>query len=162
MEFELLIKRLSSKLKAMIKKMNGGYPFFDEEDLYQEALLYLWEGYRNKRLYYKTDSFILQSCFFFLKNYIRKTYKKIDTHTIRLNELKDKEKSTAEISLKDELLIRDIEGHLPERERKVFLYILSGLTMREIAKCLGISHVMVLKIKNTIKEKCKRFRREII
>ncbi len=45
------------------------------------------------------------------------------------------------------------ENTLQKREKKTLSFIMEGMSMREIGAKLGISHVMVLKIRNKIKEK---------
>ncbi|MCX5703357.1 MAG: hypothetical protein NT066_02530, partial [Candidatus Omnitrophica bacterium] len=76
MPFESLIKRISPTLKRITYKLNGHFSFFNDEDLYQEALIHLWQDFREGKLDDKTDSYILQGCHFHLKNYIRKNYDK--------------------------------------------------------------------------------------
>ena len=71
MSFEELIERISPKLKGIIYKIHGSFHSLSEEDLYQEAVLQLWVDHNNGKLSDKTDSYILQSCYFYLKNYMR-------------------------------------------------------------------------------------------
>jgi DNA-directed RNA polymerase specialized sigma subunit len=73
MSFEILVKRISPTIKKIAHKLNGHYTFFNDEDLYQEALAHLWVGFREGALGDKTDSYILQGCYYHMKNYIRKT-----------------------------------------------------------------------------------------
>jgi DNA-binding CsgD family transcriptional regulator len=49
------------------------------------------------------------------------------------------------------------EKCLSWREREVLSCFLEGMSMREIGGRLGISHVMVLKIKNRIRDKYIEF-----
>lgn len=174
MRFEDLVKRLSPKLKAIAKKLDGRFSFFDEEDLYQEALIYLWKKWKKGQTYGKTESFILQGCFFFLKNYLRKICKKIDFNSVSLNGfvqegervlektlfLEDGEEDFNAVEIN--LLLEGIQRRLTERERKVFFLYGEGFTTREIGKKVGVSHVMVIKIKNRIREKCREFKKEIV
>ena len=74
MKFEDLTKKLSPKLKGITKKIGSEFSFFDDEDLYQEALLYLWEGWNKDEFCDKTDSFILKGCFFFCHCLFNKRY----------------------------------------------------------------------------------------
>ena len=71
--FEDLIRKLSPTLRGITHKLNGHFTFFDEDDLFQEALGHLWVHYNQDKLNDKTDSYVLQGCYFHLKNYIRKT-----------------------------------------------------------------------------------------
>ena len=70
--FEVLIKRVSPTLKRITYRLNGHFSFFNDEDLFQEALIHLWEDYQKGKIQDKTDSYILQGCHFHLKNYLRK------------------------------------------------------------------------------------------
>lgn len=173
MKFEDLIKRLSPKLKGITKKIGSEFSFFDNEDLYQEALLHLWEGWNKDEFCDKTDSFILQGCFFFLKNYVRKTCKKIDFRSVSFNNSFHEKDVTLEEMLssddasspadftKCKLLIENICNRITKKEKDVFVLSLQDWTTREIGQKLGISHVMVVKIKKRIKRNCRDLREEI-
>jgi DNA-binding CsgD family transcriptional regulator len=45
------------------------------------------------------------------------------------------------------------DKYLTDREKTILSFIMEGMSMREVGAKLGISHVMVLKIRNKIKEK---------
>jgi len=174
MYFEELVQKISPKLKAIARRLDGRYTSFDDDDLYQEALLSLWEKYKNNKLADKTDSYILQGCLFFLKNHIRKVYKKIDSKSLSLNAAVNDEEGTLEdmlassytdtrnSSVENDLLLEDIYSNLSEKEKMVIDLSLDDLTVREIGRRLNISHVMVLKIKNRIKDKCAEIKKEIL
>ena len=72
MNFEEILKRISPKLKGIVYRLKGFPPFFSTDDLYQEAMSHLWVDYKEGKLSDKTDSYILQGCYFYLKNYMRK------------------------------------------------------------------------------------------
>ncbi|MFA5271424.1 MAG: sigma-70 family RNA polymerase sigma factor [Candidatus Omnitrophota bacterium] len=175
MSFNEITKKISPKLKGIAKRLDGRYTSFDDDDLYQEAILELWQKYNQHKLEGKTDSYILQGAMFFLKNHIRKVYKKIDSHSVSLNAiLTDSEDCTLEDvipsfrtegskeSLEAKLLLEDINKLLDERQKEVLRYFLEDVTVREIGRNLGISHAMVIKIKNKIKDKCAELGKEII
>jgi RNA polymerase sigma factor (sigma-70 family) len=174
MKFEELVKKLAPKLKAIAIRLNGKYTVFDHDDLYQEALVYLWQEWQKGEICDKTDSFILQGCFYFLKNYIRKAYKKIDSSSVSLNESLNEANEVLEdvLSLdnmdrvfepiEERLLVEDVERNLNKREKEILSLLLEGFTTREIGKRFGISHVMVVKIKKRIRNKCRLLRNEII
>lgn len=177
MDFCELAKKLNPKLVAVAYKLNGKYTFFNEDDLYQEALLHLWQGHQEGMYIDKTDSYIVQNCIFFLRNHIRKIYKTIDRNSVRLinalqdgedngitiNELYFCDKAQQDISfINANLCIEDIKKYLSDREREIFSLALEGLTTREIGKRLGVSHVMVIKIEKKIRDKTKIIREEII
>ena len=173
MLFEEVIKRISPKLKGITHKLNGRFTFFNEDDLYQEALVHLWIDYKDGRLVDKNDSYILQGCYYHLKNYIRKTQDKVTIISIdKLNSEESKGFDLEEtLSLRDrrsnlntvdgEILINQILNNgLTTREKEVLSLCLKGHTTRAIGERLGISHVMVIKVKNKIREKCKDLRAE--
>jgi len=161
--FEDMIGKLSPTLRRITHKLNGHFSFFDENDLFQEALEHLWTAFNNGKLDSKTDSYVLQGCYFYLKNYLRKTLDK--TRLVSLEQLMGEEDGWAERSLgKDDPAIEEAldtndisaaaeKSSLSERERKVMTLSLESLTTREIGAKLGISHVMVVKIRKSIRKK---------
>lgn len=174
MEFEIVIKNLSVKLKAIIKNVHINVAFIDSDDLYQEVILHLWEKYNQNELLNKTESYVLQGCFYFIKNYLRTRYKKIDHYIQSIHVLNDELGDSWEkkryhfmnTSLCDfsetEILTKDIFNLLDKREQDVFSLSLLGLTKREIGSHLSISHVMVIKIEKRIRNKCETIMREIL
>ncbi len=171
MTFETLIKRISPTVKKIAHKLNGHYTFFNDDDLYQEALMHLWVDFQEGILNDKTDSYILQGCYYHLKNYIRKTQDTVSL--LSLTTPIGEDGMTIEDSLPAEgtdvfdyldskLQLETAEQkYLTERESKVLSYLMDGMSMREIGSRLGISHVMVLKIRNRIKEKYRTATRNI-
>ncbi|MBU1998312.1 MAG: sigma-70 family RNA polymerase sigma factor, partial [Candidatus Omnitrophica bacterium] len=153
MEFYDLLKKLSPKIRAIAYKLKGHFSAFNEEDLYQEAVVNLWQEYKKDKLLDKTDSYILQGCYFFLKNYIRKNRDKARLLSIEDN-LGEEGAPFEELFLKDEktlyvrdylddLLIADTirNNGLSVREKEILTYYADGLTTREIGKEMGASHV---------------------
>lgn len=171
MAFQELLKKLSPKLKGITYKLNGQYSFFNDEDLFQEALLHLWQDFNAGKLDDKTDSYILQGCYFHLKNYIRKEKNK--TRLVSLQALLCEEQDRASLedtlsseesryffdSFNNKILIEEIlNDGLTSKEKQVFSLFLAGHTTREIGRMLGISHVSVVKSSKKIKEKCQKFK----
>jgi RNA polymerase sigma factor (sigma-70 family) len=166
MSFEVLLRRLSPVLKRIAFKLNGHFTFMDHEDLFQEALVHLWTDHGAGKLDDKTDSYILQGCYYHLRNYIRKMQDNVVT--ISLNGIAEEEGSQVEevLAVNSPASLDYIEGVLQiaaleasgitERERKVLFFSLEGMTTREIGKALGISHVSVVKMRNRIKERYER------
>ena len=164
MEFEDRLKKLSPTLRRITHKLNGHFSFFDDDDLYQEALECLWIWFRQGKLSNKTDSYILQGCYYHLKNYLRKTLDR--ARLVSLSNIIDEEGSTLEkfLAFEDKapsdsaaevLLDKELgSAGLTSREKMVLKYSLNGLTIREIGSRLGVSHVMVVKLKKRIKIKC--------
>lgn len=170
--FEHLIKRISPTLKRITYRLNGHFTFFNEDDLYQEALICLWNDFKLGNLFDKTDSYILQGCFFHLKNYIRKTQDK--AKLVSIDALVNNEDRSLEEMLSLEapaqaferldskmLLERINSFSLTQREKDVLSLCMQGLTVREMGKRLGVSHVMIVKLKNRIQDKCSNLREEI-
>ena len=167
--FDDITNKLSPTLRRIAHRMNGHSTFFSDDDLYQEAMVHMWVLYRNGMLDDKTDSYILQGCYFHLKNYLRTTLDKAKLTS--LSALIDGQDTTLEDTLaskegkeRDDLdaaLLEEgvaLKG-LNERENEVLRLSMDGLTTREIGDRLGVSHVMVVKIKARIKEKCRTLRR---
>ncbi len=170
MNFEDLLKQVTPRLKAITRRLDGRYTAFDDDDLYQEAILHLWKKFNKNELFDKTESYILQGCLFFLQNYIRKIHKAVDRNSIRL----DAHLAGSDCSLEDiflpaskeersvDLLVQDVENVLNKREKKVLFLSLEGLTKREIGKRLGVSHVMVMKIEKGLRTKCERLKKGFV
>lgn len=171
MSFAELLKRISPTLKRITYKLNGHFSFFNDEDLFQEALLHLWQDYKCAKLNDKTDSYILQGCYFHLKNYIRcinDKVKLISIETSKRNEeegnqdeflwLRDQKADDFFEDLNSRLLCETIQNNgLTEREKEVLRFYSQGLTVRNIGKRLGISHVRVVKLTQRIREKCSKY-----
>lgn len=170
--FESLVKKISPVLKRITYKLNGHFSFFNDEDLLQEALIHLWEDFKQGKLDDKTDSYILQGCYFHLKNYLRKTQDK--ARMVSINALSVEEGTTLEEvltqdtpepcfdRLDDKILSERIQGfNLTSREKEILSLCLDGLTVREIGGRLGISHVRVVKLRNKIRIKCQSLKGEI-
>jgi len=170
MYFNELIKRISPKLKGITHKLNGHFTFFNEDDLYQEALVHLWTDYNQGKLADKTDSYILQGCYFNLKNYIRKNYDRARLTSLEnsINEegeifdletaLPSKDSGSCFEIMNCQMLIEKIKNNgLTKREKAVFCFSLEGLTTRDIGGRLGISHVSVVKLKGKIRNKCRKY-----
>lgn len=169
MRFEELNNKFSPTIKRIAYKLNGRYRSFDHDDLCQEATLHLWNAFRQNKLADKTDSYILQGCYFHLKNYIRKVNEKQD---LSLDEMvfsgsedldfKDlvvdnAQRDTREL-LDDKLLAETIQNNgFDLREKRILMLLKDGLTTRDIGKRVGVSHVMVVKLMAKIRAKCRKY-----
>ncbi len=171
MTFDNLVHRISPTLKRITRKLNGHYSFFNDEDLYQEALTHLWIDYKEGVLGDKTDSYILQGCYFHLRNYLRKTQDNVTLLSFNTPVGEDGMKLEDSMAVDHSLTFDQLESRLQietaeklyftEREKEVLMCFLEGMSMREIGAKMGISHVMVLKIRNRIKEKYMQFTKEM-
>ncbi len=166
MNFEELLKRISSRLKGITHRLDGCYSFVDERDLYQEALLNLWILWRKNQLRDRTESYILQGCYFYLKNYLRKAKIPRKGWFISLDEPIDEEGHTLKEvipesspllseSLERELTVEEImgENNLTEKDKKILRLSADGFTVREIAKKLNVSHPGIIKMRNKMRKR---------
>jgi RNA polymerase sigma factor (sigma-70 family) len=173
MSFDDLVKRITPILRKIthkLNKLNGYDPVINEEDLFQEALIHLWVNFEADKLLDKTDSYILQGCYFHLRNYLRKNQNEADLLSLDnpdngdtlLNELSERQEilflsdsASSGSPLQAKLLVETLlqEDVLTKREKEVLSLYREGLTVREIGKRLGISHVRVIQLKNKIKNK---------
>jgi len=129
MVFEELVKRLTPKLKRITCKLNGRFSSFSHEDLYQEALLHLWLDFKDEKLSNKTGSYILQGCYFYLKNYLRKVCNKV--YTISLEQIRKGEDEDLDLGAVSSL--EDPRSSLEVGHSKMLMEQIknNGLTRRE-------------------------------
>ena len=169
MSFEELAKRISPKLKGIIYKIPRASHSLSEDDLYQEAILQLWYDYQDGKLSDKTDSYILQGCYFYLKNYMRKLQDETSLMSANMpineggTQLQELLSLKEEVSLDedtdiDDLMEKVFKDELTRKEKEIVFFYLQGWTTREIAERLGISHVSVVKLEGKIREKCKKLK----
>ncbi|MBU1085971.1 MAG: sigma-70 family RNA polymerase sigma factor [Candidatus Omnitrophica bacterium] len=163
--FETLVKKINPKIKAIASRLDGKYASFSDDDLYQESLMRLWQKFNEHKLDDKTESYIVQGCSFDMRNYIRTHFKGIDRRSISaytpINEqgnllidiLPEKEVDNREEVFDAVMALEDISKKLSERETIVLDKSSAGLTTREIGEQIGVSHVMVVKIKKKIRDK---------
>ena len=154
MSFEELLENCSPLLRRIAKRYRGNLRFLDEEDLIQEMLCYLWKKWKNGELEGKTSSYIIQNCWFYLQNYLRKTRYKVKWVNLdELPGLADESSPHPEV-VERKKIIEQIGGNgLTVRQKVVFDLWLQGHTVREIGKRLRISHVRVVKIEDNIRRK---------
>ncbi len=165
-ELNEVIVRLRHQLKAIIRKLNIKYQYIDSEDLYQEVLLYLWQQNENGKLKDKNDSYILQGCYYHLKNHIRKSikseckqinyryYPNIPEENQEANDNRQLNYQHLTHHPLDEYLYYDeFNKKLSIKERTLLNLRMRGLSTREIGKELGVSHTMVSKMRKKMIEK---------
>jgi len=160
MEFETLYKKLSPRLKS-ISSFYGrrGYSF-DKDDLYQEMTSHLWDKFKLGVPEGLNDTYIIKGCEFHILNYMRKEREKIHRVSLEepLNERGDTLRETLpansmslDVSVDRKMLVDHVMNNgFSKKEKEAFGFLLEGYTVRETGQRLGISHVMVVKIKNKI------------
>jgi RNA polymerase sigma factor (sigma-70 family) len=168
MGFTELNKKITPVLKKIAYRLSAKSVLFGPDDLYQEAIMKLWLDFQAGKLNDKNQSYILQGCYFHLKNFLRKNYR--ESRFLSLEELlgRDTPNQAKESSIlgqqescrsqahADFLLEAIRNNGLTAREKEVFFLALEGNTARGIGKRLGISHVRVVKLRANIREKCRR------
>jgi len=166
MDFEALLKKVSPRLKRIASSHNGHGFFIDEEDLYQEMCIHLWNSFKDGVPVGINKAYIVRGCEFHILNYLRKQREKARIVSLEkpLNEdgctLKDilsDSKEPLDRCLDREAIINDIKNNgFSKREKEVLPLLLEGYTVREIGEKLYISHVMVVKLKQRIIKKCQK------
>jgi RNA polymerase sigma factor (sigma-70 family) len=165
--FEWLVSKFSPGIRRIAYKLNGRFRSFDHNDLYQEALLHLWHDFRSGKLTDKTDSYILQGCYFHLKNCIRKINER--PNMVSFESLLDagEDSNLEDVLLNKYAAQRDIRKLLDDKlvassiqnngfspkEKNVIFALADGLTTREIGAKIGVSHVSVVKMIKRIRVK---------
>jgi len=171
MKFERLVKKLAPTLKRITHRLNGHFTYFNDEDLFQEALLHLWQDFNRGRLSDKTDSYILQGCYFHLKNYIRKYREKTIKISLEATAFDEEEGLTTQELLlakynteshfnylNKKLLAETIRNNgLTTKEKLILSFCADGLTTREIGARFGVSHVSIVKSMVRIRGKCRKY-----
>jgi RNA polymerase sigma factor (sigma-70 family) len=168
-DFNGFLKRLSPKLKGIAFKLNRGLVSMDEQDLFQEAVVFLWEHFQKGDFSDKTESYILQGCYFYLQNFIRMSKDRINRVAIddgagdeSIHEervvLVDGNREDFLKALDTKLLVEIISNNgLTGREKSLLPLFAQGLTTREIGSRIGVSHVAIVKMKKTIGDKCRKY-----
>ncbi len=166
MSFEELHQKLSPTIRRIAYRLNGHYRSFNHDDLYQEATVHLWSNFLKGKLSDKTDSYILQGCYFHLKNYIRKVNERFNIVSIDAVLSTDDSATMGDVlgeywacddcreELHNKFLAQSIRNNgFNSREKRLLEYFSQGLTTRDIGKRLDVSHVAVLKMMKKIRQK---------
>lgn len=170
MDFEELHRKLSPTIKRIAFRLNGHYRSFSHDDLYQEAVIHLWSDFLKGKLSDKTDSYILQGCYFHLRNYIRKVNERSGIVSIDAVLSVDSDTTMGDVlgehfacddcreELHNKFLAQSIRNNgFSRREKMLLEYCSQGLTTRDIGKRLGVSHVTVLKMMGKIRRKSLQY-----
>ena len=162
--FETLFRKISPRLRVMAKGYKNRLGFINEDDFYQEMCIHLWDNFKEGVPEGINEAYIVKGCRFFILNYFRKNQNKasiisfeipIDDKGHTLGELFPDTKESLKNSLNRKFDIEDNKRILNKRENKVFSLLIDGYTVREIGERIGVSHVMVIKIKKKIVEKLR-------
>lgn len=162
MEFEGIYKEYKKPLMSLAHRLNGHLGYISDDDLFQEMTAHLWTRWQKGELTDKTKSYIIKSCYFHVKNYIRVYADK--PFFVSLDEPVDEEGSQLKDMLPDKSQGRDSifgaactdeikEMDMTPREKEVLDLWAEARTTRDIGQTLGISHVRVIKIQESIKKK---------
>ena len=163
MAFETLYHRIAPRLKKMAHYYNGHGRFIDGDDLYQEMCAYLWARYPNGAPEGINDAYVIKGCEFHVRNYLRKAKNPVEITSLNLpigdggitiaDLIPDKGEPVRDVI--NRRLVADAvrNSGLTLREQEVFSQLADGYTVREIGQRMGISHVMVLKIKKSLLRK---------
>ena len=160
MDFITLYERVSPTLKKIARFHNGQGMFIDTDDLYQEMCTHLWNNFGAGVPKGINESYIVTGCKFHILNYLRK--EKPRAVVMSLDEPLNEEGETYKDILPDNEEWMDVKtdrrmtleyirknGFTPQ-EKEVFFLLYDGCTVREAAERLGMSHVMVVKIKKSL------------
>ena len=165
-DFDILLKKISPRLKAIARRMNGHGRYIDGKDLYQEMIVHLWVKFSNGKPDGINEAYIVRSCKFHISNYLRVVRDK--AHFVSMETPIDEDGNTLMDLLPDGRISTDervdnrlnIErirkAGLSRREKEVFSLLLKGYTVREAGEKLGVSHVRIVRIKKHIADKCHR------
>ena len=168
-DFKDLVKRLTPKLRAISKKLDGRISFLSHEDLFQEALIYIMNMHKIGALADKTESYVLQGAYYHLQNFIRKINSK--TGTISIDSFFSScEDADEKLSIKDESsvsFLEDLNNRLladellnngfTQKEKELLGFLKEGLTTREIGQRFGVSHVMIVRMTADLRSRCKKY-----
>ncbi|MCF7908228.1 MAG: sigma-70 family RNA polymerase sigma factor [Candidatus Omnitrophica bacterium] len=164
MDFRILLEKITPSLRFVARKhlLRG---FYSEEDLYQEMCLYLWENYSNGLPIGINQAYVIKGCEFHLQNFLRKGRPKANISSLdklispngqTLGDILKDEKADFIPNIDHNLTIDEINSlGLTDKDKSVLSYLLKGYTVREIAKELDCSHVMIIKHKKKIVQKWK-------
>jgi len=160
MEFKELYERIGSRLKRIADFYGRRGYSCDRDDLYQEMTMHLWNKFKDGVPEGINDAYIIKGCEFHILNYMRKEREKIRKVSLEepLNESGDTLRDTLrgnlvsqDVSVDRKMLVDHIMNNgFSKREKDVFALLLEGHTVREAGEKLGISHVMVVKLKNRL------------
>ncbi|MFH1857197.1 MAG: sigma-70 family RNA polymerase sigma factor [Candidatus Omnitrophota bacterium] len=166
MSFDVLFSRIEPRLKIIAKKYSRR-EVCEENDLFQEMCLHLWQKFPAGLPDGINESYVVKGCEFCVLNYIRVKIKKviilsleepIDEGVTRLKDVLNDGNESLDSEINKKLLMENVkDNEFSRKEKEVFSLLLEGYTTREIGGMMNVSHVMVVKYKRRIMDKCKNF-----
>ena len=166
MDFDTFLNRIEQKLEQISLKYAGYTDILDADDLLSEMKLHLWESWGKGELKDKTDSYAVQSAYFFARNLMRKTRdaaKKMSIDEILddgeaplKDTIPDPNPGVFEITDGNRIVDKIMNNGFSPVEKIIVGMLCEGYTAREIGKKLHISHTMVIKHKNHMAEEVSR------
>ena len=161
-QFEELLERIAPHMRRLASRTAVDPRTADEEDLFQEMAVHLWERWRKGALAGKSDAYIVRGCWFHLLNFLRRlrareemvSLESLGEEAWRCGAWMSSRSFPSDEEVETAVLQRMAdEVGLTERERMVAELLLQGYTLREVAQKLGVSHVRVLRIRRNIARK---------
>ena len=76
MDFRILLEKITPALRFIARK-HLFMGFYDEEDLYQEMCIYLWQHYGHGLPIGINESYVIKGCEFHIQNFLRKGRPKV-------------------------------------------------------------------------------------
>lgn len=163
MEFRELFVRIERRLKMLARIHKRAGSFFDEEDLYQEMCAYLWNNFKDGAPPHLNDAYIVKGCEFHILNYLRTQRERAIKMSLEQEIGEEGETLKDVLAAKGEALDNYLDRKLTieyilnngfsKREKQAFLLLIKGYSVREAGRILGISHVMVVKLKSKLIKK---------
>lgn len=168
MKIEEALAVIAPKLRQIAFAYRTWSPSADEDDLFGEMTAHLCERWIGDGLGTKTESYIVQSCYFHLRNYLRTIAEK--GKNLPLEALRGERDESGDDERRECVLLDPApapQRYLEERalydtimknglsrmEKDIIRCLYEGMTVREIGEKFGISHVMAVKYKKNIARK---------
>lgn len=165
MNYRILLEKITPALKFIARK-HLLTTYYDEDDLYQEMCLYLWQHYGNGLPIGINESYVIKGCEFHIQNFLRKGRPKVVLSSLdelvsadgpTLGDILEDKSVSFDSKMENRITIDEIKNiGLTNKEKTVLSCLLKGYTVREAAGQIGISHVMVLKHKKAIIKKWRK------
>ncbi|HAM38311.1 MAG TPA: hypothetical protein DCP53_02760 [Elusimicrobia bacterium] len=167
MNFNDIIELVKKELEQISLRYNNYSNYVDKNDLFSEMILHLWQEWKCKKFDNKTKSYIIQSCYFYLRNYLRineDKYKILslddsvndDGLTVK-DTISDNSVPMLDVVEYDMVFQKIVNNGLSRIEKEIYKLIYNEYTVREIGKKLNISHTMVVKHKKNILKKVSKY-----